>query len=189
MKEVLEKNYETFKKGLISVIGEECASDLIDQLGGDETIMKASFSTTKDSGSAYEGSLVYNIIELSKTALKLNKILPEQLQVDNKSLSKVCLLSQLSKVIMFVPNDNAWEVEKRGMVYKFNTLPGALRMGERSLLLATNAGVKFTDIEFEAMRILDKDSNDDNYSKYYLSTLSMLIKQANEIIMLVNKNI
>lgn len=88
---------------------------------------------------------------------------------------------------MFLPNDNEWEVTKRGMNYKFNdALDGALRSGERSILIATNAGIKFSEIEFEAMRINDK-SVDDDYSRYYSSPLSVCVRQASEIINLIYK--
>lgn len=126
-------------------------------------------------------------MDVATYAVKINALLPEDKQVDKDSLVKVILLSQISKVLMFTPNTNDWEVQKRGMVYTFNNLEGALRMGERSLLIAMNAGVKFTAEEFEAMRILDKSSDDDNYAKYYSSMLSTLVKQANEIVMVLNK--
>lgn len=75
------------------------------------------------------------------------------------------------------------------MVYKFNNdLKGALRVGERSLLIAMNEGVKFTEDEFEAMRIMDKDGADDNYSKYFSSPLSMVIRHANEMLDYINRS-
>ena len=51
-----------------------------------------------------------------------------------------------------------------------------------------NAGIKFTDAEFEAMCIMDKVNNaSDNYSKYFSSTLSVVVKQANELVGLYYK--
>ena len=38
------------------------------------------------------------------------------------------------------------------------------------------------------MRIIDKVKEEDNYSKYYSSALTVVIKQALEIINLINKN-
>ena len=114
-------------------------------------------------------------------------LLPKEKQADIKSIVKVGLLHHISKVMLYQENDNTWEVNNRGMIYKFNQdLEGALRTGERSTMIASNSGVKFSEIEYEAMRIMDK-TNDDNYSKYYSSTLSTVIKQANEIVTLITK--
>ena len=89
---------------------------------------------------------------------------------------------------VYEENDNNWEIVNRGMPYKFNNeLEGALRIGERSTLIAMNAGVKLTEIEFEAMRIIDKDSSEDNYTKYFSSPLSTVIRQASELITLTNR--
>ena len=74
------------------------------------------------------------------------------------------------------------------MVYKYNKLNGALRTGERSIMLATNAGITFDEFEFEAMGILDSNTEDDSYKKYFSSSLSTVVRQAAEIITLMNKN-
>ena len=185
--DILVSNLSKYKKRLVAYIGEELANSVIKSLGGDEAVMKASFATTNDNALCYDGAFIRGILDVATYAVKINALLPEDKQVDKDSLVKVILLSQISKVLMFTPNTNDWEVQKRGMVYTFNNLEGALRMGERSLLIAMNAGVKFTAEEFEAMRILDKSSDDDNYAKYHSSMLSTLVKQANEIVMVLNK--
>jgi hypothetical protein len=109
------------------------------------------------------------------------------MKADPKSVGKVCLLSQIAKITMFSQNDNAWEVSNRGMVYKYNQMDGALRTGERSILIAMNAGVKFSPTEFEAMGILDRNPEDDNYKKYFSSPLSTVVRQAAELIGLINR--
>ena len=88
---------------------------------------------------------------------------------------------------MYTKNDNEWEVEKRGIYYKFNELGASLRCGERSLLLSMTAGVKFTDEEYEAMCVVDKVNEGDNAVRWYGTVLSMLIRQANEIVTLIEK--
>lgn len=185
--EILVSNFTKYKKRLIAYLGDEATESLIEAVGGDDAIMRASYATTEDTGLAYEGSLCKTILNLTSYAIKINELLPEEKQADKNSLVKVCLLIGLSKVLMFLPNDNEWEVTKRGMNYKFNdALDGALRSGERSILIATNAGIKFSEIEFEAMRINDK-SVDDDYSRYYSSPLSVCVRQASEIINLIYK--
>lgn len=186
--DVIVKNYTNYKNGLTKIVGEECTEKLIELLGGDEIVMNATYANLSDSGSAYDGSFVKNIIRLTKIANQINEILPEDLRADKNSVYKVCLLSQIAKVIMLSKNENNWEVVNRGMVYKYNKLDGALRTGERSIMLATNAGITFNEVEFEAMGILDRTADDDNYKKYFSSSLSTVVRQAAEIITLMNKN-
>lgn len=185
--DVIVKNYTNYKNGLIKVIGEEAAEKLIELLGGDEAVMNASYANLSDSGVAFEGSFVRSIIRLTKYAHQINDILPEAIRADKMSINKVCLLSQVAKVVMMSKNENNWEVVNRGMVYKYNKLEGALRTGERSIMLATNAGVTFNENEFEAMGILDRSPEEDSFKKYFASSLSTVVRQAAEIVMLVNK--
>ena len=89
---------------------------------------------------------------------------------------------------MVKPQTNDWRSKNLGEKYTYTELDGAIRVGERSILIAMNSGVKFTEFEFEAMRIMDKQNeNADNYSKYFSGTLSMVIKQANEMIDIINR--
>ena len=184
--DIIVKNYSDFKERLVNYVGEASTNAIVEYLGGDEAIMDASYGNTLETGLAYRGSLIETLLTLTTYAIKLNQILPKSKQVDINSIVKVGLLHQLAKVLLYTPNDNNWEINNRGIIYKYNTLEGALRIGERSTLIASNAGVKFSEIEYEAMKIMDKNE-DDNYSKFYSSRLSMLIKHANEIIIDLNK--
>jgi hypothetical protein len=106
--------------------------------------------------------------------------------IDKNSLTKVCLLHQIAKAQMFVENEDAWGL-KRGYKYKFAETEGILKVGERSICLATNAGVGFTPTEFEAMRILDKDGEDLKTQKQMISFLSLVVLHANELAYAVEK--
>ena len=184
---VIEKNYNTYEKGLIKLFGEETAYAIIDALGGKERVAKASYANMADSGSAFEGSFIKNVIKLTRLANDINALLPDEVKAPVDSINKVCMLSQIAKVLLFEENDNTWEITNRGIVYKYAKLDGALRVGERSCLIASNAGIKFTETEYEAMRILDKSVDDDTYSKYFSSSLSTVIRQAAELITLINR--
>lgn len=187
--DVLAKNYSTYYRCLCDKIGEKAANNVIEAVGGPEAVMNASYSNMVETGSAYKGSFIRSIIRLIKYAVKINEIFPEPLQVDTDSICKVCLLSQIAKVLLYVENDNNWEVTNRGMAYKYNNeLEGALRIGERSTLIAMSAGVKLTPSEYEAMNILDRPE-DDNYKKYFSSPLSTIIRQAAELIGMINKSL
>lgn len=184
--DLLLKNFDDFKKRLITYVGEDETERLFEILGGDEKVMNAPFANTVDTGLAYDGSLVETLLNITTYAVKINQLLPSNKQTDLKSIVKVGLLHHIAKVEMYEPNHNSWEINNRGIIYSYTDVEGALRTGERSLWHACSAGIKFDALEFEAMRIMDKN-NDDNYSKYYSSTLSTVIKQANEIITLISK--
>ena len=181
----ISENFKTYQETLIDILGEDVVNNLFVSLGGEAKISKAVFGSTVDSGVAYDGSMIACSIAIGNYAKKINELFPPSKRADEESIVKVALLSHIAKVLMFSENDNSWEKTNRGIIYKFENLDGALSCGERSILLAMNAGVKFTPEEYEAMRIMDKSGDDDNYTKYFSSTLSTIIRQANEIITLI----
>ena len=187
-KEILVSNFSKYKKRLITYVGEQEAESIIEELGGDDAVMNATYANTDNTGLAYEGSFTETVIALTVYAIKINDLLPEEKQVSKESIAKVALLSQIGKVLLFKPQTNDWRRKNLGENYTYAELDGAIRVGERSILIAMNSGVKFPEFEFEAMRIMDKQNeNADNYSKYFSGTLSMVIKQANEMIDMINR--
>lgn len=187
-KEILVSNFSKYKKRLITYVGEQEAESIIEELGGDDAVMNATYANMENTGLAYDGSFTETVIALTVYAIKINDLLPEEKQVSKESIAKVTLLSQIGKVLLFKPQTNDWRRKNLGEKYTYTELDGAIRVGERSILIAMNSGVKFTEFEFEAMRIMDKQNeNADNYSKYFSGTLSMVIKQANEMIDIINR--
>jgi len=182
--EIKEKNYSIFLKKLEEVgIDTSSITDDIAVL-----IKNASFAISNENGLAYDGSLLHIILRtLTPYALNINNVLPQNLQIEKNTLIKVCLLSHISKCEMFEPNDNEWEKEKRGLMYKYSKNAVALKMGMRSIIFAQNLGIKFTPEEMEAMTIMDR-SCDDEQAKYFSSVLSTVIKQANELTYLQTRN-
>ena len=187
-KEILVSNFSKYKKKLITYVGEQETESIIEELGGDDAVMNATYANMDNTGLAYDGSFTETVIALTVYAIKINGLLPEEKQVSKESIAKVALLSQIGKVLLFKPQTNDWRRKNLGENYTYAELDGAIRVGERSILIAMNSGVKFTEFEFEAMRIMDKQNeNADNYSKYFSGTLSMVIKQANEMIDIINR--
>lgn len=187
-KEILISNFSKYKKRLVTYVGETETNNIIEALGGEEAVMNATYANMESSGMAYDGSFTEKIIELTVYAIKINSLLPEEKQVNKDSIAKVALLSQIGKALLFAPQTNDWRKKNMGENYAYADLNGAIRVGERSILIAMNAGVKFDEFEFEAMRIMDKQNdNSDNYSKYYSSALSTIIKQANELLDVIYK--
>lgn len=185
--EFIVKNYAQFKRALSEYVGEEFTDKIIKEMGGENVVVYSTFLDKADTNLAYQGALVHNILRITAYATKINNILPEEQRVDKNSLVKVCILSHIARAVMFEENDNSWEINNRGMIYKYRETEGALRVGERSILMAMNCGVKFTPTEFEAMRIMDQKP-DDIMSKMFSTTLSMVVRQANEMVYQIYKN-
>lgn len=178
-----QKNYQLYIKKLES-IGVD--TKLLDSTYGDK-LLNGTYCISTEQGPAYSGSLIEVVLrKLTPTAVHINDILPEKLKVDQSTLVKVCLLHSIGKAINMIPNDNQWEIEKRGMVYKFNPDTPSIRTGLLSLVLAQNVGISFTPEEAEAMTILDRDSTD-TQARFFSSVLATIVRQANEITYLESK--
>ena len=63
----------------------------------------------------------------------------------------------------------------------------SLKIGERSAFYALKYGVELTEEEYQAIINYDK-SDDDKQSKWYGCTLSTILKQANELAIIEEKN-
>ena len=150
-----------------------------------EQLKIASGALSEDTGIAYPGGLITHINITLALADKLYETISQApfniLNVDKNSLDKVLLLMHLSKIEMYKPNDSTWEIEKRGLNYKFNDeLKGRLKFGERSILVCMDARISLTEEEFEAIRSIDRKSEGTG-SDMYESTLSLLVRQLNEL--------
>ena len=106
-------------------------------------------SATK-SFNAFEGGLVAHILNITKYAVKINEMLPEDKRVNTDSLIKVSCLHQIGKNVMFEPNQSSWHRE-RGIMYGWNEAELDLTVPERSLRYATKAEIELTDDEHYAI--------------------------------------
>ena len=183
-----EKNLSTFRRYLTNLIGAAETSALIYYLGGDNSIIDASFGMTKDSGCAYEGAFLENVLRIADIAMNINdNIFPEEKRVSAKSIYRSVLLQHLAKVMMYEDNTNQWEIDNRGILYKFKNTNVVLKGGERVILLLLKSGIQdITEEEYEAIRIIDKMKEDDFATTKHVSTLACIVRQANEINTMIN---
>lgn len=151
-----------------------------------DALINAPAGMSEDTGNAFRGGLVFHSNFVLRIARKLAKMVSNTFEIDDVSLVKVCLLHQIAKAEMFVENDDSWGI-KRGYKYKFAETEGVLKVGERSLCLCCNAGIKFTPIEYEAMRVLDKDGDELKNQKYLINIMSLIVIQANELAYAIEK--
>jgi len=157
--------------------------DLMNFLGVD--IMAAPATTKLDNYNAYKGGLIAHMLRTAKYAVKLNGILPDDMQVTQESLVKVSLLFQIGKTFMFTPNPSKWHRDNQGKMYEFNDMV-SLKTGERSVYYATKFGVSLTEDEFQAILNYDK-LDTDLQAKFHTETLGCLLRQASDLAILESK--
>ena len=163
------------------------SEELIEDYG--DKIKIASFSLNDISGSAYQGSLLdvvlYNLCaianHINEKAFGMNnkgKVQHNHLYVNKSNLFKVLLLQHISKSEMFVPVTEQWKINK-GIFYEFNpNLMTSMKLGERSLFICSTYGIQFTEEEYAAMKILDKDEDKTNS---FITPLEQLVKISNQL--------
>lgn len=179
-----QKNLNLFKSKL-----EDCGintSKLMKLYG--EKLQDSTFAfSNKENQFCGDGTLLHTVMRvLTPMALKLNEALSMGgKSVDDKMLIKVCFLHQIAKCVMVSPNDNKWEIENRGLMYKFNDYSFALKMGMRSIAMCIQCGIELTENELEAMSNLDKEET--KQTKFYSSPLAVILKQANELTDILSK--
>ena len=176
---------EKFNQEWVTFWGNMQLANLADHYNEEELknqLKTASGALSIETGLAYPGALIVHINLFTNIAERLAKMVCGTFPgVSKESLVKVCCIQHLSKIEMYEPNDNQWEIDKRGFVFKFADLDGCLKFGERSALNALNLGVKLSPVEFEAVCCLDKDGEDAKNRKYMVNILSMIVRQANEL--------
>jgi len=183
LKEKIVKNKEVFleKNKLYGILSDE----LLKYLG--EDLFTAPASTMKSLHNAFPGGLVGHILKTTKYAIGINKLLPENLSADAHSIVRVCFLHQIGKTFLYKWNESEWHRNNQGKMYEFNEDLVSMRVGERSIYYVTKYGVELSEEEYQAIINYDK-TEDDKQSKWYGSTLSTILKQANDLAIIEEKN-
>lgn len=141
-------------------------------------LLKAPASPLESQYMAYEGGLIEHLLKVTTYAIPINDGLPAEDKVDKGSLIKVCLLHQIGKVKLFIPNESEWHRKNQGKLFEYNQDLVSMRVSERSILYAMNSGIQFTDEEFAA--IINFDKIDDKQAEYHNSQLGEILKSANK---------
>jgi len=183
LKEKINKNNQTFleKNELYGILNKE----LLEYLG--EDLLTAPASTMKSLHNAFPGGLIDHILKTTKYAIGINKLLPDTISVDAQSIVKVCFLHQLGKVRLYKPCESEWHRKNQGKMYEFNEDLVSMRVSERSAYYTMKFGVNLTEEEYQSIVNYDK-TDDDKQSKWYGSTLSTILRMANELAIIECKN-
>lgn len=166
-----------------------CYSEsLINELG--DKLKNASFNMNEANGGCYEGALIevilnnlctlgYHINELAFGLNSKGKRNHPFLNVNTEMIMRVLLLQHISKAEYFIPQSENWKKNK-GYLFDFNgELETQLKMGERSAFLCMKHGIQLSEIEFEAMTIVDKD---DKCFNSHQNQLVVLVKTINQLV-------
>jgi hypothetical protein len=176
LKEKILKNKEKFNKTneTYNILSE----NLLEFLG--EDLYSAPASNMESMYNAFPGGLIDYILTVTKYGINLNDILPESQRVDKKSIMRVCFLHQLGKVKLYKFCESEWHRKNQGKMYDFNEDLVSMRVGERSAYYSLRYGVELSDEEYQSILNYDK-TDDDKQSKWYGSTLSTILRLANEL--------
>lgn len=148
--------------------------------------IKAPASTTESLHNAFEGGLIDHLLRVASYAVKFNNSLPETDKVNQDSLIKVCLLHQIGKAKLYLPNESEWHRKNLGKMYNFNESLVSMRVSDRSAYYALAHGVTLTEEEYQAIIMFDRE--DDKMVEYHNSTLGDLLKMANLFAIKAEKN-
>lgn len=142
-------------------------------------------STRTDLHNAYEGGLIQHLLTVTKYAIKLKDVVPNGENIDLNSLIKICCLHQIGKSNLYKIKNSKWHNDN-GIMYDFNNELVSMQVGERSAHMAMSCGVELNEVEFQAILNHDK-SDDDKQAKYHSSTLGVILRQANELAIIEEK--
>ena len=183
LKDKILKNKQTFleKNELYGILNKE----LLDYLG--EDLLTAPASTMTSLHNAFPGGLIDHVLKTTKYAIGINKLLPESMSVETNSIVKVCFLHQIGKTFLYKWCESEWHRNNQGKMYEFNEDLTSMKIGERSVYYTMKYGISLSEEEYQAIVNYDK-SDDDKQSKWYGSTLSTILKQANDLAIIEEKN-
>ena len=147
---------------------------------GEDKIKNSPAGLELSSGLAFKGALLLLMMTSLRYARQLVKMGDNEFNLDDKSLTKVVLLHHIGKALIYEENDDEWQRNKRGMLYKWVDNETILKAGERSLYVLQRCGIELTETEFEAIKINDK-TDDDKFSMLHITPLSMIVKMADDL--------
>ena len=147
---------------------------------GEDRIKKSPAGLEVSSGLAFDGALLLLMMTSLRYARSIVRMGDNEFNIDDKSLTKVVLLHHIGKALMYEVNEDEWQRNKRGFLYKWVDNETVLKAGERSLYVTQRCGIELTEAEFEAMKINDK-TDDDKFSMLHITPLSMIVKMADDL--------
>ena len=165
------------------------SEEMINDIG--DKLKRASFALSVNSGCAYDGSMIDTVLNhlcviayhINEDAFGINakqRMKHGYLKVNPNILMRVLLLQHISKAEMFIRQAQQWKI-KNSYTFDFNpNMATTLKCGERSIFLCQKYGIKLSEEEYEAIRIIDKD-DENKKADTYVNPLCQIVKIANQL--------
>lgn len=143
----------------------------------EETLVMSPASSRLENHNCFPGGYLDHVIRVVEAALVMNKVWDKFGQKNTYTIEELVFSAinhDLGKLgtnekPFYVPNDNQWEVEKRGIMYKYN-YDHHMRISDRSLFALHQAQIPVSAEEFLAIKLHDGLYEEAN--KQYLLTFS-----------------
>lgn len=143
----------------------------------EETLTMSPASSKLEHHNCFPGGYLDHVLRVVEGALILNKVwdrFGQKKSYSSEELVFSAINHDLGKLgtneqPFYVPNDDQWQVDKRGIMYKFN-YDNHMRVADRSLFFLQKAGIDMSEAEYIAIKIHDGLYEEAN--KPYLLTFS-----------------
>jgi len=143
----------------------------------EETLTLSPASSKLEHHNCFPGGYLDHVIRVVEGALVMNKVwdkFGQKKSYTNEELVFSAINHDLGKLgtnekPFYVPNDDQWQVDKRGIMYKFN-YDHHMRVADKSLFDLQRAGIEMSEAEYIAIKIHDGLYEEAN--KPYLLTFS-----------------
>lgn len=161
--EQMAQNLDKFYKLIDKYIPEERAHKLKKFYKSiEETLTMSPASSRLDNHNCFPGGYLEHVIRVVEGALVMNNVWDKFGQKKTYTVEELVFSAinhDLGKLgtndkPFYSPNDNQWEVEKRGIMYKFN-YDHHMRVADRSLYALQEAGIPVSEVEYIAIKIHD----------------------------------
>jgi hypothetical protein len=135
--------------------------ELYEEFGEDAALLPAAI--TKSNHNCIPGGYIDHILRVYYAAVELNKTWKSfegHEDFTQEELAFVCLNHDLGKLGFpgqpgAFPNDNSWEVEKLGKMYKYNTQLQYFTVPDRGLFLLQSRGITMSEKEYLGIKLHD----------------------------------
>ena len=143
----------------------------------EETLTMSPASSKKDHHNCFPGGYLDHVLRVVEAALVLNKVwdrFGQKKTYTDEELVFSAINHDLGKLgtnekPFYVPNTDQWEIDKRGIFYKYN-YDHHMRIADRSLYALQQASIPMSEAEYIAIKIHDGLYEEAN--KPYLMTFS-----------------
>ena len=177
--EQLEKNYTEFIGTISKVFTGDRLDKILHMYSMDElgpNLLVSPASSNKDYHSAYEGGYIDHVMNVVRNSLRMMKLYEEAggyIDFTREELLFSAFHHDLGKLgekgkLNYIPNPSDWHIKNQGKIYTMNPELSFLTATDRTFILLSEYGIKYTEREYFGIKLTDGLYDEDN--KKYLIT-------------------